>query len=109
MSAPCGRKHLGAEGLLRSVRRLCAQIRAAPRHDNALVDHLLAGRALFELKHLPLRKFEHDRRAEATLRALYKVARVPSNTRLPERHDALDPAYLQPLYTALLRRSAWAL
>jgi len=105
MSAPFGRKHLSAEGLLRTVRRLFAQIPDAPGHDIALVDHLMSALALFGLKYPSLLQFEHDHREEATIRAnlqsLYGVARVPSDTRLRERLDALDPACLQPLYKAL--------
>jgi len=105
MSVPFGRKDLSAEGLLRTARRGFAAITDAPGNDIALVDHLMSGLALFGLKYPSLLQFERDHREEATIRAnlqaLYGVARVPSDTRLRERLDALDPACLLPLYKAL--------
>jgi hypothetical protein len=108
MSALFGRKHLSAEGLLRTVRRVLAQIPDAPGHDIALVDYLLSGLALFGLKYPSLLQFEHDHREAATtranLKALYGVERAPSDTRFRERLDALEPSELRPLYTRLFAR-----
>jgi len=105
MSAPFSRKHLSAEGLLRTARQVFAAIPDAPGQDIVLVDHLMSGLAVFSLKYPSLLQFEHDRREEETtqanLKALYGVERAPSDTRFRERLDALDPSHLRPLYTAL--------
>jgi hypothetical protein len=104
MSVPFGRKHVSVEGLLRTARRVFAQIPDAPGHDIALVDHLVSGLALFGLKYPSLLQFEQDCReatTRANLKALYGIERAPSDTRFRERLDALDPGCLQPLYKAL--------
>ena len=72
MSAPFGRRHLSAEGLLRTARGVFAAIPDAPGQDIALLDHLMSGLALFGLKYPSLLQFEHDRR-EATTRANLKA------------------------------------
>jgi len=43
MSAPFGRRHLSAEGLLRTARGVFAAIPDAPGQDIALLDHLMSG------------------------------------------------------------------
>jgi hypothetical protein len=104
MSVLLGRKHVSVEGLLRTARRVFAQIPDAPRHDIVLVDHLMSGLALFGLKYPSLLQFEQDCReatTRANLKALYGIERAPSDTRFRERLDALDPGCLQPLYKAL--------
>lgn len=104
MRAPCTRHDLSVEGLLRTARRVFAQRPDAPGHDIALVDHLMSGLALFGLKYPSLLQFERDRRevtTRANLRALYGIARAPSDTRFRERLDALEPSRLRPLYGAL--------
>jgi len=105
MSAPFCRKDLSAEGLLRTARRVFAAIPDAPGNNIALVDHLMSGLALFGLKYPSLLQFERDHREAANIRAnlhaLYGVEQVPSDTRLRERLDALDPRALLPLYKAL--------
>ena len=104
MSAPFCRKDRSAEGLLRTARRVFAAIPDAPGNDIALVDHLLAGLALFGLKYPSLLQFEQDCReatTRANLKALYGIEQAPSDTRLREPLDVLDPRCLQPVYKAL--------
>jgi len=105
MSAPCSRKHLSAEGLLSEARRCFGKIPEPPGCDIALVDHLMAGLALFGLKYPSLLQFDQDGRegtTPANLKALYGIERTPSDTRFRERLDAVDPRQLRPLYKALL-------
>jgi len=64
----------------------------------------MSGLALFGLKYPARLPFEHDRReatTRANLKALYRVERAPSDTRLRERVDELEPGHLRPLDTAL--------
>ena len=59
---------------------------------------------MFGLKYPSLLQFEHDRREETTranLNALYGVEHAPSDTRLRERLNVLDPRHLRPRYQAL--------
>ncbi|NEX22188.1 transposase, partial [Thiorhodococcus mannitoliphagus] len=105
MSAPFCRKHLSIEGLLKEAHRVFRRIPDAPGHDIALVDHLMSGLALFGLKYPSLLQFDQDCREETTranLKALYGIEQAPSDTRLRERLDELDPSPMRPLYKALL-------
>ena len=105
MSAPFGRKHLSIEGLLKEAHRVFRRIPDAPGHDIALVDHLMSGLAMFGLKYPSLLQFDQDCREETTranLKALYGIEQAPSDTRLRERLDELEPRHVRPLYKALL-------
>ena len=105
MSAPFGRKHLSAEGLLRTARRVFAPIPDAPGNEIALVDHLMSGLALFGLKYPSLLQFEHDRR-EAATRGRTSRRSTGSSVRRATRACASASmcsirACLRPLYKAL--------
>jgi hypothetical protein len=107
MRAPVCREGLSIEGLLREARRVFARIPDSPNNDIPLVDHLMAGLAVFGLKYASLLQFDHDREdatVRANLKALYGIERPPCDTRFRERLDTVDPAQLRPLYTALFRR-----
>jgi len=107
MRAPVCREGLSIEGLLREARRVFARIPDSPNNDIPLVDHLMAGLAVFGLKYSSLLQFDHDREdatVRANLKALYGIERAPCDTRFRERLDPVDPAQLRPLYSALFRR-----
>lgn len=107
MRALVCREGLSIEGLLREARRVFARIPDSPNNDIPLVDHLMAGLAVFGLKYSSLLQFDHDREdatVRANLKALYGIERAPCDTRFRERLDTVDPAQLRPLYTALFRR-----
>ena len=104
MSVPFSRKHLSAEGLLRTARQCFGAIPDAPDNEITLHDHLMSGLAVFGLKYPSVLQFQHDCQDEtkcANLKALYGIERVPSDTRWRERLDVLDPQCLQPLYKTL--------
>lgn len=106
MSKPAFRKTLSAPGLLRIVRERFERIEdpVAGRGLN-LTDCLMSGLAVFGLKYPSLLSFERDaRQAERTrsnLRSLYGVRRAPSDTRLRERLDEVDPGELRPAFKAV--------
>jgi hypothetical protein len=107
MSAPFCRNSLSIEGLLREVRRVFATIPDSPDNDIPLVDHLMAGLAVFQLKYASLLQFDHDREdatVRANLKALYGIERAPCDTRLRERLDEVVPSQLRPVYQALFRQ-----
>ena len=106
MSKPAFRKTLSAPGLLRLVRERFERIEdpVAGRGLN-LADCLMSGLAVFGLKYPSLLSFERDaRRAERTrsnLKNLYGVLRAPSDTRLRERLDEVDPGALRGAFKAV--------
>lgn len=106
MSKPAFRKTLSAPGLLRIVRERFERIEdpVSGRGLN-LADCLMSGLAVFGLKYPSLLSFERDaRQAERTrsnLRNLYGVRRTPSDTRLRERLDEVDPGELRPAFKAV--------
>ena len=90
MRAPVCREGLSIEGLLHEARRVFATLPDSPNNDIPLVDHLMAGLAVFGLKYPALLQFDHDRgdaTVRANLKALYGIERVPCDTRLRERLD----------------------
>jgi hypothetical protein len=94
MSTPQLSHALSARGLLQTARQCFLQIPDKPSCDIALVDHLMSGLALFGLKYPSLLQFDEDRRAGTTpanLKALYGVEQAPSDTRLRERLDEVEP------------------
>ncbi len=98
------RKQLSIPGLLRQARQGFAAIPDNPGCDIPLVDHLMAGLAVFGLKYPSLLQFDKDRRQETTpanLHSLYGIERTPCDTRLRERLDEVDPRQLRPLYKNL--------
>jgi len=91
---PCGirkaRKHLSADALYALVREGFGRIpdHREPEPPIPLADALMSAFALFALKDPSLLAFE-QRRNNANLQALFRIARVPSDTRMRE---ILDPA-----------------
>ena len=106
MSKPAFRKTLSAPGLLRIVRERFERIEdpVAGRGLN-LADCLMSGLAVFGLKYPSLLSFERDarqaQRTRSNLKSLYGVRRAPSDTRLRERLDEVDPGELRPAFKAV--------
>ena len=101
------RKELSAAGLLGIVRR-CFEAVADPvarRGGASLADCLMSGLAVYGLKYASLLKFDEAARGDAAvrsnLRRLYGVAQVPSDTRMRERLDEVDPRSLRSCYRRL--------
>ena len=101
------RKELSAAGLLGIVRR-CFEAVADPvarRGGASLADCLMSGLAVYGLKYASLLKFDEAARGDdavrSNLRRLYGVARVPSDTRMRERLDEVDPRSLRSCYRRL--------
>ena len=106
------RKELSAAGLLGIVRR-CFEAVADPvarRGGASLADCLMSGLAVYGLKYASLLKFDEAARGDdavrSNLRRLYGVARVPSDTRMRERLDGVDPQVAAVLLPALVRGAA---
>lgn len=104
MRIPFTRKQLSAKGLLDLARQCFAKIPDQSGRDISLTDFLLSALAMFGLKYPSLLQFDQDRRTTtiaANLKALYGIERVPSDTRMRERLDEVDPSHLRPLYKTL--------
>jgi hypothetical protein len=66
-----------------------------------LIDHLMAGLAIFGLKFPSLLNYDKSRKEphiEANLKNLYHVDTAPSDTYLRERLDEVDPLNLRPAF-----------
>ncbi|GAB6060660.1 hypothetical protein [Desulfonatronum parangueonense] len=99
------RKQLSIPGLLRKARQCFAAIPDKLGYDIPLVDHLMAGLALFGLKYPSLLQFDKDGRqgtTPANLQSLYGIKRPPCDTRFRERLDEVDPRQLRSLYKIFL-------
>ena len=100
---PKTRKYLSADGLLARLRERFRRIpdsRTAP--DISLGDALLCGLALFALKDPSLLAFE-ERRHTRNLRGLFGIGQVPSDTRLREILDKVDPGELRAAFQDVFR------
>ncbi len=70
----------------------------------ALIDHLMAGLAVFGLKFPSLLQYDRRRNnpeIESNLKNLYHIQNPPSDTYLGERLDEVDPNYLRPGFKKL--------
>ena len=103
LTIPKVREQLSADGLLRTLRVGFQQIPDhRPSPDILLRDALMSAFALFSLKDPSLLAFD-ERRADGNLRRVYRIGQVPSDTRLREILDPVDPAQLRPLFNDVFR------
>ena len=99
------RKDLSMPGMLAEARRCFERVEdRVPGRGLNLADCLMSGLAVFSLKHPSLLRFEQDARGlgdgsdgtrRENLRTLFGIERAPSDVRLRERLDELDPAELR--------------
>ena len=101
------RRRLSMPGLLSAVRKV---FEGVPDEVNArrfpLADVLLCGLAVFVFKSPSLLDFEKRTRgrdsAEAhNMRTLFGVKKIPSDSCMRKRLDAVDPAHLRPAFTEI--------
>jgi hypothetical protein len=100
-----GRKDLSADPLLALVRGGFAKI-ADPRQAEPIIplaDALMSAFAMFTLKDPSLLAFD-ERRNDANLKAIFGVGRIPSDTRMREILDPIDPESLRPVFGDVFRR-----
>ena len=103
VNVPKTRQSLSADALHRTLRAGFELIPdQRPRPDISLADALLSGFALFSLKDPSLLAFD-ERRSDGNLLRLYGIGQVPSDTRLREILDPVDPAHLRPLFQDVFR------
>ncbi len=103
------RRTLSMPGLLKVIRARFERIPDPVRHRKSpLVDHLMAGMAIFFFKFPSMLAF--DRRARGpearpelvhNLKTLFGIGHVPCDTSLRERLDEVDPQALRPAFKAV--------
>jgi hypothetical protein len=102
--APQARKHLSADALLGLLRRGFADLadHRSGKPDISLTDALMSAFALFSLKSPSLLAFDQER-TEGNLQRVYGIERVPCDTAMREILDPVEPEFLRPLFTHVLR------
>jgi hypothetical protein len=104
MVAPQARQPLSADarlGLLRSGFAALADHRSGTP-DMALTDALMSAFALFSLKSPSLLAFDQER-TEGNGPRVYGIERGPGDTAMREILDPVEPAFLRPRFTHVLR------
>jgi len=100
------RKHLHMDSLLAALHQGFSTI-ADPRRgqvDISLADALMSGFAMFSLKDPSLLAFDERRRNDGNLRRLFNIGKMPSDTRMREILDPIDPQQLRPLFCDIFRQ-----
>ncbi len=93
---PPSRKHLSADPLIRTVFERVEQLHDARKKDEdySVADAVMSAIAMFSLKDSSLLAFQ-ERRNDHNMKKLYRIRRVPSDTRMREILDPISPALLQ--------------
>jgi hypothetical protein len=99
------RKHLSADALYALLGESFARV-PDPRRANSpipLADALLSAFALFALKDPSLLAFD-GRRSDGNLKALFGIGQIPSDTRMREILDEVDPEHLRAVFGDVFRQ-----
>lgn len=100
------RKHLNADALFASLKRSFDKV---PDHrpgnvDISLSDSLMSGFSMFSLKDPSLLFFENRRKeGNHNLNSIYGIDNIPSDTRMREILDELEPKFIQSAYKVIFR------
>jgi hypothetical protein len=98
------RKDLSTDGLIRVIHETFRSVED-PRPGSVgipLVDALMSAFAMFSLKCPSLLAFE-DERNNPNVPRVYRIGRVPSDTRMREILDGVDPAQIRPAFADVFR------
>jgi len=103
---PRVRKHLNADALFRCLHSGFERI---PDHRNgdvhiSLADALMSGFAMFSLKDPSLLAFDERRESDQNLNTIYGIEVAPSDTRMREILDEVDPEYFRPSFKDVFRQ-----
>lgn len=99
---PAPRKYLSADALYGQVYDHCLTLphQTQPNAEISLADATMSGFAMFVLKEPSLLAFDQRRKQDETnLKMIFRMQRVPSDTRMREILDPLDPQDLRPAFT----------
>jgi hypothetical protein len=100
------RKHLNMDAMLSSLYQGFTAIDDHRRGkvDITLADALMSGFAMFSLKEPSLLAFDRRRRNDGNLGQVYGIGKIPSDTRMREILDSVDPQSLRPLFNDIYRQ-----
>lgn len=103
------RKHLNADALFMAIHREFEKIPEfrTGAIEISIPDALMSAFAMFSLKDSSLLKFDERRKDEAecqNLKSVYGIENIPSDSRMREICDEIDPKkYLSPIFKVLFR------
>ncbi|MCP5496166.1 MAG: transposase [Leptospiraceae bacterium] len=100
------RKDLCADGLFKIVKEYLGKIEDHREGEVTitLADSLMSGFAMFSLKDPSLLQFDNRRIAEdQNLHNIYLIEQAPSDTRMREINDGVDPFSLSKVFRAIFR------
>lgn len=99
------RKDLCADGLFKIVKEYLGKIEDHRKGEVTipLVDSLMCGFAMFSLKDPSLLSFIERAAQNENLKTIYHIGTVPSDTRMREINDEVDPFDLSKVFRALFR------
>jgi hypothetical protein len=103
--APQVRKHLSADALFHLVRSGFASLsdHRLDETEIALTDALMSAFAMFSLNAPSLLAFDKER-AAGNLHTIYRIERVPCDTRMRESLDPVSPKGLRPVFKSIFRQ-----
>lgn len=102
---------LKADDLIQSLRDHFGQVpdhRDPSRTEISMTDILASGYAIYSLKFPSLLNFEKEMKDErnfSNLQSLFKVQRIPSDTRMREVIDEVDPGSFRDIFKSLFARA----
>lgn len=101
-AVPRSRKRLSADALYARVRAAFTKVpdHRHPKASLTLPDALMSAFALFSLKDPSLLAFD-ERRHDGNIKTLFRVGQIPSDTRMREILDGVDPEQLRPVFNAI--------
>jgi hypothetical protein len=101
---------LSADAIVASLRERFSKIedfRNPARIEISMADCVMSAYAIFAMKFPSLLNFEKQMKTVrnfSNLQSLFKVERIPSDTRMREVVDEVDPEHLRPAFSSLFRR-----
>lgn len=102
---PKTRKHLSFDPLIKQIRLRAEQLPDSRRGNDctyAVADAVMSAIALFAMKDPSLLAFQ-ERRNDANMKNIFRIPQVPSDTRMRELLDPLEPNSLRPMFNDVLR------
>lgn len=102
---PKTRKHLSFDPLIKQIRLRAERLLDSRRGNDctyAVADAVMSAIALFAMKDPSLLAFQ-ERRNDANMKNIFRIPQVPSDTRMRELLDPLEPNSLRPMFNDVLR------
>ena len=99
------RKHLSFDPLMRVIRDGADTL---PDHrgedvDYSIADAVMSAVAMFSLKDPSLLAFQ-ERRNDHNMKNVYRIQQIPSDTRMRELLDPIEPDLIRPLFNGVFRK-----